>query len=322
MIIFYHLLAASLAYLLDLIIGDPKNWPHPVRWMGKMIAFLDKRWNSGHNKRQKGMLMTSSVLLTVVLVTAVTVYGAYSLHTGVGVVWEAFVIFTAIAQKSLKEAALEVYDPLSKGDLAEARSKLSYIVGRDTETLDEGEIVRGTVETVAENTSDGVTAPLFWGAVGGAPLAIAYRAINTCDSMVGYRNERYGQFGWASAKLDDLVNFIPSRLTALMMLLSMKAEVGSFKKGLKITLRDAPEHPSPNSGWCEAAAAAILGIQLGGINYYKGLVSDRAKMGDPLVTLRPIHIKQSITLMQRSSLSFLLLLWLGGTAIAYAISWI
>lgn len=322
MIIFYHLLAASLAYLLDLMIGDPKNWPHPVRWMGKMIAFLDKRWNSGHNKRQKGMLMTSSVLLTVVLVTAVTVYGAYSLHTGVGVVWEAFVIFTAIAQKSLKEAALEVYDPLSKGDLAEARAKLSYIVGRDTETLDEGEIVRGTVETVAENTSDGVTAPLFWGAVGGAPLAIAYRAINTCDSMVGYRNERYGQFGWASAKLDDLVNFIPSRLTALMMLLSMKAEVGSFKKGLKITLRDAPEHPSPNSGWCEAAAAAILGIQLGGINYYKGLVSDRAKMGDPLVTLRPIHIKQSITLMQRSSLSFLLLLWLGGTAIAYAISWI
>lgn len=321
MIIFYHLLAVTLAYLLDLLIGDPKNWPHPVRWMGTMIAFLDKRWNSGSHKKQKGMLMTSSVLLTVVLVTAVTVYGAYSLHTGVGVVLEAFVISTAIAQKSLKEAALEVYDPLSKGDLAEARSKLSYIVGRDTEKLDEGEIVRGTVETVAENTSDGVTAPLFWGAVGGAPLAIAYRAINTCDSMVGYRNERYGQFGWASAKLDDLVNFIPSRLTALMMLLSMKAKAGTFKNGMEITLRDAPKHPSPNSGWCEASAAAILGIQLGGVNYYKGLISNRARMGEPVITLQSIHIKQSITLMQRSSLSFLLLLWLGGICIAFAFPW-
>ncbi|RUQ31626.1 cobalamin biosynthesis protein CobD [Peribacillus cavernae] len=320
--ILYHLLAVTLAYVLDLLIGDPKSWPHPVKWMGTLIGFLDKRWNKGSNKKLLGILMTGTVLATVVLPTAATVYGAYLIHPVAGVIWEAILISTAIAQKSLKEAALEVYDPLSKDDLTEARARLSYIVGRDTDKLDEGEIVRGTVETVAENTSDGVTAPLFWGAVGGAPFAIAYRAINTCDSMVGYRNEKYRQFGWASARLDDLVNWIPSRLTALVMLLSMREKVNGFKVCWKITLRDAPKHPSPNSGWCEAATAAILGIQLGGINSYKGLISIRAKMGERLVNIQSFHIQKSITLMQRTAFTFLLLLWLGGITVAFAFSWI
>ncbi|PLT36040.1 adenosylcobinamide-phosphate synthase CbiB [Bacillus sp. V5-8f] len=317
----YHLAAATLAYIVDFVVGDPKNWPHPVRWMGTLIAALDKKWNKGSHKKLKGMLMTATVILTVILISTVTVYGAYFLHPVAGVIWEAILIASTFAQKSLKEAAMEVYDPLRKGDLGEARLKLSYIVGRDTEHLDEAEIVRGTVETVAENTSDGVTAPLFWGTVAGAPLAIAYRAINTCDSMVGYRNEIYRDFGWASARLDDLVNWIPSRLTALVMLFSMKPKASSVKACWQITLRDAPKHPSPNSGWCEAATAAILGVQLGGINYYKGLVSDRAKMGEPVVPLQSKHIKHSIILMQRSSLVFLLLLWLGGIIFAFAFSW-
>ncbi|RFU62524.1 adenosylcobinamide-phosphate synthase CbiB [Peribacillus glennii] len=312
----YHLAAVTLAYVLDLLVGDPKSWPHPVRWMGAMIAAFDRRWNNGSHQKLKGMVMTGTVVLTAALITAVTVYGAYSLHPVAGVIWEAILIASALAQKSLKEAAIEVYEPLSKGDLGEARLRLSYIVGRDTDQLGEAEIVRGTVETVAENTSDGITAPLFWGAIGGASFALAYRAINTCDSMVGYRNEKYRDFGWASARLDDLVNWIPSRLTALMMLISMKARESSLKTIWQITLRDAPKHPSPNSGWCEAATAAILGIQLGGINYYKGLISDRAKMGEPLSPLTSKHIIQSISLMQRSSLSFLLLLWVSGIPIA------
>ncbi|RFU68002.1 adenosylcobinamide-phosphate synthase CbiB [Bacillus sp. V59.32b] len=320
--VFYHLLAVTLAYLLDLLIGDPKNWPHPVRWMGALIGFLDKRWNKGGYKIWMGLLMTGTVLVTVLLVTYVTVFVMYSLHPAAGVLWEVILISTAIAQRSLKEAAMEVYHPLSNSDLTEARTKLSYIVGRDTDRLDVSEVVRGTVETVAENTSDGVTAPLFWGAIGGAPFAIVYRAINTCDSMVGYRNERYGQFGWASAKLDDLVNWIPSRLTALMMLVSMKSKVTGFRDCWRITLRDAPKHPSPNSGWGEAATASILGIQLGGVNYYKGCISDRARMGTPIVNLKPIHIQESITIMRRASFGFLLLLWIGGISIEIALTWI
>ena len=192
---------------------------------------------------------------------------------------------TTIAHKSLKDAALEVYDPLQKEDYQEARLKLSYIVGRDTEQLDESEIVRGTVETVAENTSDGVTAPMFWAWIGGAPFALLYRAINTCDSMVGYKNDKYSEFGWASARMDDVVNWIPSRLTGFIMLLANRPQKTKVKKTWKILFRDAKKHPSPNSGWCEAAAAAILGVQLGGVNTYKGIVSNRALMGDPLYPL-------------------------------------
>ena len=143
---------------------------------------------------------------------------AYQIHPFVGIIVESILISTTIAHKSLKDAALEVYDPLQKEDYTEARLKLSYIVGRDTEQLDESEIVRGTVETVAENTSDGVTAPMFWAWIGGAPFALLYRAINTCDSMVGYKNEKYSDFGWASASMDDVVNWIPSRLTGFIML--------------------------------------------------------------------------------------------------------
>ena len=149
-------------------------------------------------------------------------------------------------------------------------------------SLDEGEISRGAIETVAENTSDGVTAPLFWALLGGAPLAMVYRATNTCDSMVGYKNERYKEFGWASAKWDDVMNWIPSRLTGMIMLLGNRPEKISYRKAWTILFRDAKKHPSPNSGWGEAAVASILGIQLGGINYYKGIISNRAKMGDPL----------------------------------------
>jgi adenosylcobinamide-phosphate synthase len=197
---------------------------------------------------------------------------------------------------------------------------LARIVGRDTEQLDEGEIVRGTVETVAENTSDGVTAPLFWGFIGGAPLAMVYRAINTCDSMVGYKNERYSEFGWASARLDDVINWIPSRLTGFLILLMNKPKKISRKRAWQILFRDAKRHPSPNSGWLEASVAAILGVQLGGINYYKGQISKRAKMGEPLDPLQKQHIPLTNGIMTRTSVMFLMILWIGGIAIEMALT--
>lgn len=319
--IYYHLLAITLAYLVDLMVGDPPNWPHPVRWIGSGISRLEKRLNQGESRKAKGIIMLLIILTLVFLITLTVVWISYSIHPVMGVLVEGLMIATTIAQRNLKEAALEVYAPLKENDMKEARLKLSYIVGRDTDKLEEGEIVRGTVETVAENTSDGVTAPLFWGLIGGAPFAIVYRAINTCDSMVGYKNERYQEFGWASAKLDDVVNWIPSRLTGFMMMIGSRPVCMSKKSAWGILFRDSKVHPSPNSGWCEAAVAALLGIQLGGINYYKGIVSNRAKMGDPLIAMNKEHILKTNTILTRTSLLFLLLLWIGGIGFAMAISW-
>ena len=191
-----HLASITLALLLDRIIGDPPNLPHPVRWMGSSIAFLDKALNKGEYKKMKGLVMLGFLLFMVFSITTLLVSVSYKLHPAAGIVFEGFVISTAIASKSLKEAAMAVFLPLSEGDLKESRKKLSYIVGRDTHSIEERDVIRGAVETVAENTSDGITAPLFWALIGGAPLAIVYRLINTCDSMVGYKNDTYREFGW------------------------------------------------------------------------------------------------------------------------------
>ncbi|MDR7235630.1 adenosylcobinamide-phosphate synthase CbiB [Neobacillus drentensis] len=320
--IIYHLVSITFAYLIDMFIGDPPDWPHPVRWIGKMITLFEKRWNKGKFKRWKGVFMLLFILLIVYVIAFGLVLVGYSVHPFVGVLVESIIISTTIAQKSLKGAALEVYRPLRKGELSEAREKLSYIVGRDTASLDEGEIARGTIETVAENTSDGVTAPMFWALIGGAPLAMVYRAANTCDSMVGHMNERYKQFGWASARWDDVMNWIPSRLTGMIMLLGQRPVSITYKKAWTILFRDAKKHPSPNSGWGEAAVAAILGIQLGGINYYQGIVSNRAKMGDPIQPILADHIIQANHILSKTVLLFLLLLWIGGILLDLAVAWI
>jgi adenosylcobinamide-phosphate synthase len=287
-----------------------------------MISFLEKRLNNGKSKRIKGAVMLLLVLMVSFTFVVIIVFVGYKFHPLIGIAVESIIIATTIAQKSLKDASLEVYRPLVKGDLDEARMKLSYIVGRDTESLNEGEIARGTIETVAENTSDGVTAPLFWALLGGAPLAMVYRATNTCDSMVGHLNDRYREFGWASAKWDDVMNWIPSRLTGIIMLLGKRPEYISYQHAWMILFRDAKKHPSPNSGWGEAAVAAILGIQLGGINYYKGMVSNRAKMGEPLHPIQAEHILKANSILGKTVFLFLLLLWIGGMMIEMAFTWI
>ncbi|CAH2712962.1 Cobalamin biosynthesis protein CobD [Neobacillus rhizosphaerae] len=320
--IVYHLISITFAYIIDLLIGDPPKWPHPVRWIGSIITFFEKRWNQRKFKRWKGVAMLLFILLFIFSIVFLVVLIGYKIHPFIGILVESIIISTSIAQRSLKEASLEVYQPLKSGNLVEARKKLSYIVGRDTDNLDESEIARGTIETVAENTSDGVTAPLFWALIGGAPLAMVYRATNTCDSMVGYVNERYKDFGWASAKWDDVMNWIPSRLTGIIMLLGKRPEHGSYRKAWEIMFRDAKKHPSPNSGWGEAAVAAILGIQLGGRNYYKGVVSNRAKMGEPIYPIQAEHIIKANFILAKTVFLFILLLWIGGMLFDLAFTWL
>jgi adenosylcobinamide-phosphate synthase len=317
----YHLLSITIAYLIDMIVGDPPNWPHPVKWIGRMISFFEKRWNKGNNKRLKGVFMLLILLMAVYLIISVIVFAGYWVHPVLGMLLEAFIIASTISQKSLRQASLEVYQPLMEGNMKEARVKLSYIVGRDTDKLDEADISRGAIETVAENTSDGVTAPLFWALLGGAPLAMVYRAVNTCDSMVGYLNDRFKEFGWASAKWDDVMNLIPSRLTGVLMLIGNVPVKPGYSKAWGILFRDAKKHPSPNSGWCEAAVAAILSIQLGGVNYYKGLVSNRAKMGDPVQPIQSKHIPAANAILSRTVFLFLLFLWTGGMILEMAVTW-
>ncbi len=317
-----HLCAMTLAYFLDKVIGDPPSWPHPVKWFGWTISLIEKSWNKGKARKIKGFFMLFVVVFVVTMLTSLLVWICYQVHLVVGVGMEAIIITYTIAGKSLKEAAMEVYEPLKKGDMDESRLKLSYIVGRDTLGLDEGEIVRGTVETVAENTSDGITAPLFWALIGGAPLAMMYRAVNTCDSMVGYKNERFKDFGFASARLDDVLNFIPSRLTGFLMLLINRPKYSNRKQAIMIMLRDAKRHPSPNSGWGEAAVAALLGIQLGGVNYYQGVISNRAKMGELIIPMNKEHIVDCILIMGRTVFLYLLILWIGGVSIVMANTWL
>ncbi|MFJ8235035.1 adenosylcobinamide-phosphate synthase CbiB [Ureibacillus sp. NPDC094379] len=315
-----HILAVILGQLLDLIIGDPPKWPHPIRWIGTFIAWLTKKLNKGDYRFYKGMFLAIIVISTVTLTTLAIVYAAYQIHIVAGFIVETILIAIGLAQKSLKEAAMVVYDALKAGDMKEARTKLSWIVGRDTADLEEPEIVRGVVETVSENTSDGITAPLFYAILFGAPGLWAYKAINTLDSMVGYKNEKYRQFGTVSARLDDVANFIPSRITGLLILLFTKNKTNrTLLKRMKLWLIDAKKHPSPNSGYLEAATSYQLGIRLGGYNTYHGVTSFRAYMGKPDEELRSIHIKDTIQQMTIVSLIFTLLV--GGVTLAISFPW-
>ncbi len=318
-----HLFAITLAYLIDRLIGDPSSVPHPVRMIGKGIARLEQLLNRGSMKRVNGIILIMLIVTIIFSLAYVIVYFAYQLHIVVGIGIEAILIATTIATKGLADAAYDVYRPLEKNDWRTAKEKLSHIVGRDTEQLSESEMARATVETVAENTSDGITAPLFWALIGGAPLALAYRAINTCDSMLGYKNERYSQFGWASARVDDLVNLIPSRITGyLMIIVNKPVRPQSRQDCFRILVRDARQHLSPNSGWLEAATAGLLGVQLGGETTYDGVVSKRATMGDSVVPLQADDIPKAVSIMHKTVIASILLFWLGGGIIALTRTWI
>ncbi|ASN07318.1 adenosylcobinamide-phosphate synthase CbiB [Virgibacillus necropolis] len=316
-----HLIAITIAFLLDLWLGDPRWLPHPVRMIGSLIHFLEKRWNKGKFRRFKGIVMVIIVCSLVSAIAWLVTLLGYHVHVVLGIVIESYFIWTTIALKGLKEASMDVYTPLIESDYAVARQQLSMIVGRDTAHLGESEMTRGTVETVAENTSDGITAPLIFALLGGAPLAMLYRAVNTCDSMVGYRHERYYYFGWASARLDDVLNWIPARLTALLLLLLEQTPYQTKKEAFILLFSHSKRHPSPNSGWGEAAFALLLGIQLGGENRYFGEVSIRPTIGIAYEEMNAEHIKAAHHLMTRATLYVMTFLWIGGVAIEMASTW-
>ncbi|HWQ40850.1 MAG TPA: adenosylcobinamide-phosphate synthase CbiB [Desulfosporosinus sp.] len=276
--------AVLIGFLLDQIIGDPRSWPHPVVGIGKVIDFLERHLNKGspEARRRNGVLLTILVIGGSYLLTWAVVLGANALHPLVGMGVSAYFIFTTLAGKSLLDAGQSVMEPLKNGDLSGARQRLAWLVSRDTGHLSEGEVVRGTVETLAENFVDGILSPLFYAALGGAPLAMAFKAASTLDSMVGYRNEQYEDFGWFSARTDDWANYVPARLSIPILLLAGWFWRMPIRHAYRIWKRDAAGHPSPNGGNPESVVAGLLGVRLGGINSYHGKPHHRAEMGEAL----------------------------------------
>ncbi|UKK97125.1 adenosylcobinamide-phosphate synthase CbiB [Brevibacillus brevis] len=298
------------AYLIDRVVGDPRSLPHPVIIMGWWITRLERVIRS--LVKEESHLKLAGVLFPVVIVGGsyavvwLLLWGATFIHPVLAWILGAWLISTTIATKGLADAGMEIARHLMAGDMEAARRSLSMVVGRDTERLDEPEVCRGAVETVAENIVDAIVSPLIYAAIGGAPLAMAYRAANTLDSMVGYKNEKYLNLGWASARFDDVLNYIPARLTALLLVVASWLQRLNGKQCWAMIRRDAHLHPSPNSGLPEAGVAGALGVQLGGLNYYQGVASNRAKMGDAKRPLQASDIVATIRLMYLVSLLCLL----------------
>ena len=291
-------LLATAALAVDRIVGDPPRFPHPVRAIGAAIAWIDQKLNRGRNRRGKGVGLALALPLASGLAAWGVIFSLARLWVPLGWIVTVLLIATTIAWKSLMDAGREVYTALRQEGLSASRQKVAHIVGRDTDHLDQAEVVRATVETLAENIVDGFISPLFYAALGGAPLAVSYRAINTLDSMVGYRNDRYREFGWASARLDDWANWIPARITALILLAVFPLLGYSSGEAWRVMRGDAPKHPSPNGGIPESLVAGALGVQLGGLNYYHGIPSDRARMGQANRPLEPEDIPRTIRIVE------------------------
>lgn len=307
----HHTAVVLAAVLLDLLLGDPRWLPHPVVFIGRSIAVLERQLRRlVGNERLGGVLL----LVTTVGGTVLAAWGllrlAAVLHPmlqgGVAVLLS----WNCLAARSLQRESGYVAEALQRGDLADARWYLSRIVGRDTAELQEPEIWRATVETVAENTSDGVIAPLVYLMIGGPLLGLAYKAVNTLDSMVGYKNERYLRFGWASARCDDLVNWLPARLTGWLMVLAAPLAGLSAGGALRVMRRDGRNHSSPNSGMPEAAAAGALGVRLGGTSSYFDKPVAKPFIGDPVQPLSREAYRGVVRLMYGSE-AVLVALFLG-----------
>lgn len=296
------------AYVLDLIFGDPRWFPHPVKGIGWLIKKIEQVTRKIiKNERIAGVILSLSVIGIVWYLSFIVVRQAYSISSYLGMAFSAVLIYTSLAVRDLDIESMDVYRALERDDIISARGKLSVIVGRDTVNLSKHEIIRGAVETVSENIVDGIISPLFYAFIGGAPLALAYKAINTLDSMVGHKNERYKNFGWASAKIDDLANFIPARLSALFLpLAGLLAGKDAFSSW-RIALRDGRKNPSPNSGIPEAGISGALGIKLGGLNYYNSKPIIKPFIGDDINTLEMEHIKESIKISYICSTVFLII---------------
>jgi adenosylcobinamide-phosphate synthase len=302
------------AFFIDSIFGDPRSKFHPVVLIGNLISLLEKfllkQTHCAKKQFYRGIVLVVFSLGIVYLVIDVLLMlfsfllGPYSWFLiGLNILLLSF----TISPRSLAEAGIEIRNYLLADDLKNARFKVGWIVGRDTQNLNVSDITRATVETVAENIVDGIISPFFYFLLGGLPFAILYRTVNTMDSMIGYKNEKYLHFGCAAARLDDILNFIPARITAILLIIVACILQLNWRSAFYMMRRDAEKHPSPNGGFSEATVAGALNIQLGGLNYYFGKASFRAYMGDHQEELQPKHITKTIQMMYGVTILFLLL---------------
>jgi len=272
--------ALCTGFILDTIIGDPKGWPHIVRVFGALISRLERILYPLKNKRLGGALLVLVAILADTAIPAGLLYLAWKWSWVAYFILESLLCWQLLALKSLRVESRAVFDALEQGDLPKARRALSMIVGRDTADLDEAGVIRAAVETVAENASDGVMAPLFYMAFGGAALGCLYKTTNTMDSMIGYRNERYGAFGTAAARLDDVLNYLPSRLCALLMIPAARLCRLDAKNAFRIWKRDRRKHASPNAAQTESVMAGALRVRLAGNAVYQGVLHEKPTIGD------------------------------------------
>lgn len=293
-----------LAVILDLLFGDPRWLPHPVKLIGRLITVLEGSLRKIiANQRVAGTLMAISVIAVTGGITFFSLRIASWIHPWVADVLSVLIIYTALSIRDLGKHSMDVYRALQAGNLLQARANVAFIVGRDTDKLDEKGIIRGTVESVAENTVDGIIAPLFFTVLFGPVGAMMYKAASTLDSMVGYKNEKYFYFGWAGARIDDAANFLPARLTAPLMFIGAVLTGYRPVQAWNVCWRDRSHHASPNSGISEAAMAGALGIQLGGPLFRHGKLVELPFIGDPIESMEQRHILKANYLMLATSLA-------------------
>jgi len=306
----------SIAFVLDLLFGDPVWLYHPVRLIGKLISATEKLLRRLFPKTKKGERTAGFFLLVIVVgvtlaVSALVLWGLGKISPWLAKIVETFWMYQILATKCLKVESMKVYDAVKAQDIERSRRMISYLVGRDTSALTFGEIIKAAVETVAENTTDGVLAPMIFMAIGGAPLGFAYKAVNTLDSMVGYKNDKYRYLGTCSALFDDLVNFIPARIAGVLMIVSAFLCGYDAKGAAKIFVRDRNKHLSPNSAQTESACAGALGLQLGGTHDYFGKPVVKPAIGDRRHAPAPEHILDTHILMYMTAVLCLFLLNMG-----------
>lgn len=306
----YHIFAFIAGFVLDLLIGDPHFIPHPVRLIGSLISFCDKRLNcdAGYNisekklnliKYKRGMLLAFTVIFATFAISVIIIVAAYSINLYAGVIAEAVMTWQILATKCLRVESMRVYDALRTDGVDAGRRAVSMIVGRDTSVLDAAGVTRAAVETIAENTSDGVIAPMLYTAIGGPVLGFVYKAVNTMDSMLGYKNDKYMYFGRFAARLDDVVNFIPARISAYLMIAAAFIGGRQFdgKNAYRIFKRDRFNHASPNSAQTESVCAGALRVQLAGDAVYLGKLVKKKYIGDGLREIEYEDIKRANRLM-------------------------
>lgn len=317
-----------LAVVVDWIVGDPRKLPHPVVLIGKTIGFLTKKLNKGKHRRGKGLFMWIIVIILTAAATLTLQWLCTLVHPAVYVIFNIWFLSTTLAEKSLRNSVADVSKALRSNDIPEARKQVGWLVGRDTTQLDQHELIRATVETTAENTIDGVLAPLFYMVIGAVlshwfwflnPLCLAmiYKAVNTMDSMVGYKIEPYTEFGYHPAMIDDVFNYVIARLGSELMLFSGYFTGFDVKNGRRIYKRDCNNHKSPNSGHPESAAAGLLGIQIGGTNVYFGQTVVKPTIGDEMHPLTFSDIDDTISIMIASEIIMTIICGGGLLILAY-----